>query len=32
MDCTTNVVVMKPPLVEVVWALFGSSRNSLPSH
>ena len=22
--CTTKVVVMKPPLVEVVWALLGS--------
>lgn len=30
-NCTTNVVVNKPPLFEVVRALLGSSRNS-PMH
>jgi len=30
-NCTTNVVVKKPPLVEVVRALLGRSRNS-PMH
>jgi len=31
-NCSTNVVVKYPPLVEVVRALCGSSRNSAPSH